>query len=490
MATDSIASSVLSGMGRGTGVDFIKLARDLTDAEKAPSEGRIKDAITSSEAKISGFAILKYNTERLIEQFNGLNDEAELAMPTASSSDESKVTILSTDGSAPEGLSTLSVSSLAQGQRNLSNAFSSATQSLNSGSGFTLTFRKDDGTAYDLTIENGFDTPQGIVDKLNWEGEELGVTASLISENSSGNSFRIMVEGEVGASNGFSFTSDLLDADLGFHDSDNGNLTNDNGGASLQAATDSSFTFNGLSITRSSNTISDLVPGLIVNLKGTHASNESTAVTVVHDKTTLKNKLVNLVSAYNDVQFALNELADPYSSEPDVGGALSNDLSAVRSVRDSVFKAITKNSTTPSGDVRALRDVGITLTASGDLKFSEADYDNLASTNFSDIKVMLSGGTTDQSKYDGRPQGFARDSMTQLEVLTDSISGIFAKRTQTVQNDLRRYQSELEELDVRYEKIYDRYLAQFTVMESIVNQLNSTRTSLADTWENMGKFDK
>ena len=40
------------------------------------------------------------------------------------------------------------------------------------------------------------------------------------------------------------------------------------------------------------------------------------------------------------------------------------------------------------------------------------------------------------------------------------------------------------------EALYQRYLTQFTVMESLVNQLNSTRESMATTWENMGNANK
>ena len=489
MATENIASSVLTNMGRGTGFDFIKLARDLTDAEKAPAEKRIKSSIETSEAKISGLAVLKYNTERLITQLDGLNDEAELSAPTAQSSDQSKVAIISTDGSTAEGVRNVRVNSLAQAQRNLSNQFNSVSQSLNSGSGFSLTVTKDDGTAVVLQIEDGFDTPQGIVDKLNYEN--LGITASVITENSDASSFRIMVEGEIGFEHGFSFSSDLADSDLGFHSSTNGNLVNDNGGASLQAATDSSLTFNGLAVTRSSNTISDLLPGVTLSLIAAHETTEdSTTLSVVNDKLTLKTKLRSLVEVYNDVQFAIKELADPDSSAEDVGGSLSSDLSAIRMVRDTAYKALTGNSSTPSGDVTALRDIGVTLTAAGDLQFSESDYDAVASKNFQDITKMLSAGTTNQSKWDGEPQGFAKDAIIELEALTDSISGIFTQRTKTAQSAVSRYETELEDLNKRYEKIYDRYIAQFTVMESIVNQLNSTRESLATTWENMGKFEK
>ena len=77
-----------------------------------------------------------------------------------------------------------------------------------------------------------------------------------------------------------------------------------------------------------------------------------------------------------------------------------------------------------------------------------------------------------------------------LENLTDSISGVFATRTSAAQATIAQYETELVELERRMEALYQRYLTQFTVMESLVNQLNSTRESMATTWENMGNANK
>ena len=103
---------------------------------------------------------------------------------------------------------------------------------------------------------------------------------------------------------------------------------------------------------------------------------------------------------------------------------------------------------------------------------------------------MLSAGTNDQSKYDGQAQGLAADAVEVLDVLTDSIDGVFTTRTASARAAITRYETQLRDLETRMEAVYERYLAQFTVMESLVNQLNSTRESLTDTWANMGNFDK
>ena len=85
MATESIASSVMTSLGGGSGIDILKLARDLTDVEQVPAEERINESKLKTEAKISGLAVLKFNVQELIDEFNGLNDAVELAIPVATS---------------------------------------------------------------------------------------------------------------------------------------------------------------------------------------------------------------------------------------------------------------------------------------------------------------------------------------------------------------------------------------------------------------------
>ena len=339
-----------------------------------------------------------------------------------------------------------------------------------------------------MSIAAGNDTPQGLVSAIN--AADAGVNATLLAEDSSGSNYRIVLTGATGASNTFVVSSTLSDADLGFHDSGNGNSSDNSGTLSMQNPADASLNYNGITVTRSTNRISDVITGVTLSLNGTHTGGATTAVNVVSDRTTLKDSLKSLVATYNDVQFALTELSDPDSEEEEVGGALARDLSVVRTVRDTIYNAVTQDSSTPSGGITGLRDIGVTLTAYGKLEFSETAYDAVAATSFDDISVMLSAGTNNQSRYDGQSQGLAIDAIAKMEVLTDSIDGIFAQRTESTRKELSSYSKELLELETRMEALYERYLSQFTVMETLVKQLNSTRESLTDTWSNMGNFNK
>ncbi len=489
MSTENVASTVLLGMGKGSGIDIIKLARDLTDVEKAPRESKLNANIEESEAKISGLAVLKFNVQLLIDAFNGLNDAQELATPTATTSDATKVSVLSTNGSALSGIYEFSVSALATEQRNISNAYLSKTQSLNGGSGFTLTVTQPaGGTATNIAIDAGNDNPEGVVKAINAAG--LGVTAVLVAADSAGSAYRIALQGQTGASNSFEISSTLADSDLGFHDISNGNVANNSGTLSLQNPGDASLTYNGVGLTRSSNVVTDVLPGMTVSLNGTTSGSDTVKLNVVSDRATLKTKLQDMVTLYNDVKFALDELSDPDSEEEDVGGSLAKDLATIRTVRDTIYQAVTQDSSTPSGNITAMRDIGVSVNRNGELTFTESTYDTVAASSFDDISVMLTAGTNNQSRYDGQSQGLAIDAVIKLETLTDSISGIFVTRTSSAQTAIKRYQADLESLETRMEAVYQRYLQQFTVMESLVNTLNSTRESMSTTWENMANFGK
>ena len=489
MSTENVASTVLLGMGKGSGIDIIKLARDLTDVEKAPRESKLNANIEESEAKISGLAVLKFNVQLLIDAFNGLNDAQELATPTATTSDATKVSVLSTNGSALSGIYEFSVSALATEQRNISNAYLSKTQSLNGGSGFTLTVTQPaGGTATNIAIDAGNDNPEGVVKAINAAG--LGVTAVLVAADSAGSAYRIALQGQTGASNSFEISSTLADSDLGFHDISNGNVANNSGTLSLQNPGDASLTYNGVGLTRSSNVVTDVLPGMTVSLNGTTSGSDTVKLNVVSDRATLKTKLQDMVTLYNDVKFALDELSDPDSEEEDVGGSLAKDLATIRTVRDTIYQAVTQDSSTPSGNITAMRDIGVSVNRNGELTFTESTYDTVAASSFDDISVMLTAGTNNQSRYDGQSQGLAIDAVIKLETLTDSISGIFVTRTKSAQQAILRYEKDLQTLETRMEAVYQRYLQQFTVMESLVNTLNSTRESMSTTWENMANFGK
>ena len=471
MTTTDVGSSVLLSMGNGSGIDILKLARDLTDAEQLPQQNRIETAQGKTEAAISSYAILKYNVELLKEQFNGLNDAQELATPVATSNNTSAVTASGTLGSALSGSHEIAVTQLAAAQRNKSSEFSASSQSLNSGSGFDISVASN-GKTHTISIGAGLDTPSGIAAAINASG--TGFTATLVDTDTDGDNYRLVIQGPSGEDNGFTVSST---PNLGFHTSGN----------QLTTAANARFTVDGIAIERASNTVSDAITGITLNL---NAVASGISLQVVSDTSTLKTKLQDLVSVYNDMQIALTELGNPDSDEEEVGGALSNDLSLLRTVRDTMYDAISAVSSTPSGGVTSLADLGIELTRTGTLSFNESSFDTVALNKFSDIVTMLSAGTTDQSAFSSDNQGLAFDAKVKLDTLMDAYDGIFVIRESSAADKLTDYEDRLSKIEMRMEMVYQSYVRQFSAMETLINTLNGTREYVKGQLESIANIGK
>ncbi len=471
MTTTDVGSSVLLSMGNGSGIDILKLARDLTDAEQLPQQNRIETAQGKTEAAISSYAILKFNAELLIKQFNGLNDAQELATPVATSNNTSAVSVSATLGSALSGSHEIDVTQLAAAQRNKSSEFSASSQSLNSGSGFDISVASN-GKTHTISIGAGLDTPSGIAAAINASG--TGFTATLVDTDTDGDNYRLVIQGPSGEDNAFTVSST---PNLGFHASGN----------QLTTAANARFTVDGIAIERASNTVSDAITGITLNL---NAVASGISLQVVSDTSTLKTKLQDLVSVYNDMQIALTELGDPDSDEEEVGGALSNDLSLLRTVRDTMYDAISAVSSTPSGGVNSLTDLGIELTRTGTLSFNESTYDTVALNKFSDIVTMLSAGTTDQSAFSSDNQGLAFDAKVKLDTLMDAYDGIFVIRESSAADKLTDYEDRLSKIEMRMEMVYQSYVRQFSAMETLINTLNGTREYVKGQLESIANFGK
>jgi flagellar hook-associated protein 2 len=279
-----------------------------------------------------------------------------------------------------------------------------------------------------------------------------------------------VLAGATGSDGVFNVTST---PDLGFHDVAN----------SLQTAQDSVIEFEGLSITRSSNEISDVIDGTTINLVATTSSD--VRLNITNDKSTLKTNLQAMVDTYN----GLNTLFDTVtstSSEDELGGSLSDDISMVRFLTDQIRTAIFADSSTKSGNITAMRDLGISVDKSGAMTFTETTYDAAVLANYDDIVTMLTADTSNESLFTTTNKGLAQDIATTLGNFTDS-DGIVTTRSEGATEDLADHKEELVELEKRMEAVYERYLAQFTAMESLMASMDATKEYLTGQLESLSK---
>jgi flagellar hook-associated protein 2 len=460
-------SSIVNTLGAGSGIDVKSLAQSLVDAEKTPKKERIEAKIAQSEARITGYSAVKFALSELKNAFGKLNDASDFSSIKPANSQPSAFGVTASS-TAEAGSYSIEVLQTALAQRTASSNFAARATALNGGTAFKLNLSIGGVSkgAIDVTTA----TPAGMVSAIN--GAKLGVTAQLIN---TGNGFNVVVTGETGAAQNFSLTSQITGT--------NNPVAGVEFATSLQTATNARFKVNGLEVTRSSNTVSDVIDGVTLDLYTNTTG--AARIDLNRDTAGIKDNIKGLVTAYNDFEETLKILGDRSSEVEEFGGVLAGE-SLLQSVRNQVRAMITSTSSTPGTTIKAARDVGLSIDRFGKLTLDEAKLDTALQNNFGEVSTMFSAGTNNQSIYSPAPAGLAGGAINSIEKMLLS-TGLIDTQSKSATNQIAKFKAELTVLDERMEKLMTRYMSQFSVMESIVGNSNSMRESLKGTFEGMMK---
>lgn len=320
-----------------------------------------------------------------------------------------------------------------------------------------------------LTKKTYDDTPAGIVSAIN--ASNRGYKAQLINDGSTGSPYKLMITGSTGATEGFTLSSD-----------DTGNVF----GAGFAtpsgyAASDASVTVDGISYTRQSNAISDIVPGLTLNLKA--VSTTAASINLARDTSALKAKLTALVTAYNDFDNIIKETTNAKSTLETYGATLVGDSTA-RMVRQQMRSLIFGVSSTPGTTYQSMSQLGFTLDQTGVLSLDETKLDTALQTGVDDIAKMFTGGHNKLSVYSGLSAGIAGDAVKKLTNLL-SATGPLLTKSENANTENTKYRERLTKLQTRMDALLARYQKQFATMDSLVGSVNSQKTSLKSTFDGM-----
>jgi flagellar hook-associated protein 2 len=460
-----MAVDFLGTLGAGSGLDSKNLVESLVAAERAPAESRLNNKISNSEQQISAYGTVLSSLQLLESAFKGLNDVSDFSNFSTTVNDGLTASGASSfdfaiGEGAEAGRHEISVTSLAVADRWVSGSgFSGTDSELNGGSAFSVTIDFEDAEVESVVVAVETATPQGLVDSIN--ASTAGIDAVLIDTGDESTPYKIVLTGEVGADNAFTVTTDISTGTavtFPTHTSD---------------AADANLTLDGLTVTRSTNTIDDLIAGATINLYGISAS--SGIVQIAANTDVVENRIRDFVDTFNTVRTVFNTLRNPDADDP-LAGALSGDNS-FRLIETRLRQMVSSASSTPGDSLSYLSDIGVGMTRSGMLEINEARLSQALSSNYADLTTMLSADTESQSMSGDLSRGIAGDALFSLNELMAS-DGPISTRTRLAEERIVDYEADLADLDLRMKAIYDRYIKQFTAMESIVDQMNSTRDFL------------
>ena len=386
MSTSSvnIMSSVLDVQG---------IVDNLIYVESAPVR-RMQSQSATLQSKVSAFQSLNTKLSTLLDSVNGILFSGNVvpfqksytfserladsifAKGNVESSDDSIISATATNV-ASTGNYSITVSTLAQAKSMASAGFAdiSTTQT---GTG-TLVITTGANDPITINVDSSNNTLTGLRNAIN--AANAGVTASILNDGSATPYRLLITASESGTANAFIMTENL------------------SGGQVLSltqtlAAADAQFVVNGVSMTNSSNTISDVISGVTFLLKNPSA----TAVTLAvgRDISSIISALKEFVSAYNDVNSFISSQFT-YNATTKQAGLLSGDSTLRRiqtNLQNQLIQAVTNRFTSFS----VANQIGIEFDRDGSLSLNETQLEAVLASDFTGVAALLLGDGTPASR--------------------------------------------------------------------------------------------
>lgn len=463
----------ISSMGVGSGLDLAGLVDQLLAAERGPTEQRLARKEQVFQAQLSALSAVKGAVSNIK---NSVAKLGTLEEGRSASTSDSKVLSVKAEETAATGSYEIKVNSLAQAQSLVSGNFTDASTIVGSG---TLTIRFGT-TDYDGATDtyNGFtaDAGRGSVDISIRAGSTLadirdqinsadkGVTASILTDE---NGARLMLSPtETGAASSLEITSS--GGALAAFDFNSANPAM----VQEQAARDASLTINGATLTSGSNTVENAIDGVTLTLKELTETGKSVKVNVSRDTAVITNALKAFVDAYNGLHKVVSNVAS-YDAETKQAGILLGDAT-LRSVTALLRNRVIDPIDGLSDEFDSLAELGVSTQADGSLTL---DSDRLKEAIDSDYDGLLEA-----------LKGVGGELRTALGGYVDA-DGAFDAKTDGIKSQLDNIADSRAALNRRIASLEVMYSRQFSALDSLVSQLQSTGNFLTQQLASLPKIN-
>jgi flagellar hook-associated protein 2 len=443
MATTSTSSLGLSGLA--SGVDTSAIVDQLMAIDR---QGTTR--ITYRQSNVTG---MQNSLKAIASKLSALKDAATALSSdstwkqtqTAASSDPARVAVALTSGAGIGG-HTIQVSRLASAmQRGFSFAGGQAGQ---------ISIAYNSGTPQTLNIDvTATSTLQDVANSIN--AATGGPVAAAIIKNSDGQDRLVLSARKTGSASDFTVTANgLLAADSSYTTQDTSTL-------------DALYSLDGAaSVTSTTNSIENAIPGVRVTLKGVNTAAATVTVSEPDvDRDGVKAKVKTFVDTYNALidmtRGALTEkpVNSPTNSSDAALGSLYGDT-GMESVLNSLRRQM--GNIVAGAGINDLADLGISVPAATGSTVSE---DGKAGKLVIDDAKLTAALQTDWTTVKGYFTGFSKSVSDYVKTQTGG-SGVIDKRLDSADRNKKLLQSQLDQMNERLDQKEQRLKAQFAAMES------------------------
>lgn len=466
----------VSSAGIGSGLDVESIVTKLMSIEQRPVT-QLKTQASTIQTKISAFGQLQSALSTFRDASNALSRATTWGATTASSSDAG--VRVSTSEGAPVGNYAIEVKTLAVPQSAVTGAYDSADALVGPG-----TLRVEIGSfgqagfapqpnldAINIDI-SATDTLTTVRNKINAAG--AGVSAIIVNDATGA---RIIISStNPGSSSVFRTSGDGGAAAFAFEPGLDPSL---NAMTQTQAAADAELKINGLDVISPTNTLTDVVQGLTINLL--QPTTGTAQVTVAQDNDALKKSVDTFVESYNALAKMLRTQTR-YDEATKTAGSLQGDSTAVGLQRQ--LRNLLTSETPASSVYETINSIGLALQSDGTLKVDSTKLTAALNANPAEVKKLFSAYTPQVNDTDPDVNGIA----TRLRIFADKVLGLdgsLTSKTEGLNTTLKLNQKRQDELTDRLALTEARLRAQYTSLDTNMakmSALNSYITNQVAAW--------
>ncbi len=445
-------SGVIQSLGIGSGLDIQSLVSQLVAAEGAPQVAQLTRKSAAVATQLSAMGSLKGALSAFQSVVTPLKDTSKFQVLTATSADNAVFTA-SAGQSAVSGSYGIQVTQLATAQQLVSKEYTSGAATVFDTGTLTLT-RGTSTTTLDISSSNN--TLAGIRDAINASSSTSGVQATIIT---SGTSARLaLTSTATGAANTITVASSGGGlAQLEYTGAVTANWTVN------QQAQDASLNIAGVTISSASNTVTGAIDGVTLNLVSAKPG-VTNNLSIATDQNTVIANVRKFVNGYNAMRKSLDSLSYYDAASRQAGPLLGDPL--MGGISDQMRRLSLNQVSGLSGVYTSLAAIGVTSDTSGQMSIDQTK-----------LTAALTADSSAVARLFGSTNGIA----TRLDsVLTAQLSrsGGIAARDSSLAVDQKNIAARQVTHEERMAIIQQRYLTQFTALDTLMSQLKQTSTFL------------
>jgi flagellar hook-associated protein 2 len=230
-----------------------------------------------------------------------------------------------------------------------------------------------------------------------------------------------------------------------------------------QNAQNAQLTVDKLPIQRTTNTISDIIPGVTLNLTGQSGADNN--VVFAANSSGSAAALTNFVSAYNTLATTLTSQLDADPTQA-YGNTLI-DYSAAASIENSMQQLLSQV-VVPSGSVCSLADLGLELQQNGTLNLNTATLNTAIATNPGAVNAIFSTATS----------GIAASVQALVDAQTNPTTGALVNEETSLNSSISDMSTEETDMQNNLNLEQATLTAQFTAMQQLVSSFTQANSYL------------